>query len=71
MRIRFDEVAIRGVRRWIDENGKKHQETRKFYQTISPFNKGADGQPKSSAQILKEISAERSAWLREVKADAQ
>jgi hypothetical protein len=66
MRLTFQEVAIRGVRRWT-ENGKKRQETRKFFQTINPFNKGEDGIPKTREQIMAEIKAERDAWLGEGK----
>lgn len=60
----FDEVSVKGVRRWIDTDGKKRQETRKFYQTVNPYNKGADGMPKSREQIYAEVQAERNAWLR-------
>ena len=63
---RFEEVAVRGVRRWKDPvTGKKRQETRKFCQTVNPFNRGADGAPKTHAQILAEVTAERDAWLQE------
>ena len=64
MRIKFEEVSVKGVRRWIDSSdGKRRQETRKFYQTISPFNKGPDGMPKTRQQIMEEVIAERDAWL--------
>lgn len=62
-RIRFEEVAVKGVWRWTDTAGKKHQQTRKFFQTMSPFNRDAAGFPKSRQQIIAEISAERKAWL--------
>lgn len=60
--IRFQEVKIRGVRRWI-ENGKRRQETKVFMQTINPFNKGADSFPKTREQILTELRLERAEWL--------
>ncbi len=60
----FDEIAVKGVRRWTDADGKKRQETRKFFQTVNPFNKNADGSLKARDQILVEIKAERDAWLR-------
>lgn len=59
----FEEVSITAVKRWKDETGKKRQETRKFYQTLNPYNKNADGTPKSCEQILTELKAERDAWL--------
>lgn len=63
MRYRFDEVAIKGVKRWTDETGKKRQQTRKFFQTINPFNTNEDGTQKTRDQIMAEIKAERDAWL--------
>lgn len=63
-RINFDEVAVKGTKQWIDKDtGKRRQETRKFFQTVNPFNKGANGLPKTRDQILDEIRAERDAWL--------
>lgn len=63
MRITFNEVAVKATRRWV-EDGKKRQQTRKFFQTINPFNKGADGRVKDRDQIMREITAKRDAWLR-------
>jgi uncharacterized coiled-coil DUF342 family protein len=63
MRITFDEVSVKGVRRWKDAAGKWHQETKKFFQTLNPFNKAADGSPKSYEQIRAEIRTERDAWM--------
>ena len=61
--VRFDKVAIKGVRRWVDDNGKKRQQTKEFWQTVNPFNRGPDGQPKTSDQILMELKVERDRWL--------
>ncbi len=62
MRVNFQEVSVKGTRRWKDAEGKKRQQTKKFFQTISPFNKNADGSPKTREQILIQIKAERDAW---------
>lgn len=62
MRVTFQQVKLKGVRRWT-ENGKRRQETQEFMQTVNPFNKGADGLPKTREQILSELSKERSEWL--------
>lgn len=60
----FNEVSVKGVKRWKDPvNGKPRQETRKFYQTINPFNKNAAGVPKSRDEIMAEIKVERDEWL--------
>lgn len=62
--IRFNKVEVRGVRRWT-ENGKRRQETKVFWQTRSPFNRNAQGEPKSLEEIRAEIIAERDKWLKE------
>jgi len=61
--IRFEEVKVKGVRRWTDSDGKKRQETKTFSQTINPFNKNACGLPKTCSEIVEEITAERDAWM--------
>jgi hypothetical protein len=61
--IRFDEVSIRGVRCW-KEGGNSRQETRKFFQTMNPWNRDERGNLKTRAQIMTELVAERDAWLK-------
>lgn len=61
--ITFDEVKVKGVRRWTDAEGRKRQATKTFSQTLNPFNKNAYGLPKTRAEIVEEITAERDAWL--------
>lgn len=65
MRITFDEVKVKGTRRWTDEEGKKRQQTRTFMQTVNPFNKHANGRQKSRDEIVTEVRAECAAWLKE------
>jgi hypothetical protein len=60
--IRFREVSLRGVRRWKADDGKWHQKTKRFMQTINPFNKNKLGLPKSYEEIMSELIAERDAW---------
>lgn len=63
-RRKTSEVAVKATKRWTDpETGKKRQQTKKFWQTISPFNKNEDGSVKTREQILNEIKAKRDAWL--------
>jgi hypothetical protein len=59
----FQEVAITATKRWVDASGKRRQQTKKFFQTINPYNKGKDGMPKTREQILTEIAADRAAWM--------
>lgn len=62
-RIVFDEVVVKATRRWKDETGRSRQETRKFWQTVNPFNKNPDGSLKTREQIRAELIVERDAWL--------
>lgn len=63
MRVNFQEISVRGVRRWKDPiTGKQRQETKKFYQTISPFNRTKEGEVKNRNQIMEEIRVERDKW---------
>lgn len=67
MRIVFNKVSIgRATRRWR-ENGKRRQETKEFYQTVSMFNKNADGTLKEPSEMRTELYAQRAAWLEEKK----
>ena len=63
MRVVFNEVSLKGKRTYVDESGKRRQETKKFWQTVNPFNKNADGSIKTREQILIEIGRERDDWL--------
>lgn len=63
MKVRFEKVSIKATRRWKDADGKWRQETKEFWQTVSPFNKNDAGQPKSKWEIQREIQRERDDWL--------
>lgn len=63
MNIRFEQVKVKAIRRWTDDGGKRHQETKIFMQTINPFNKNAAGQIKTRQEIEEQLLAEREAWL--------
>lgn len=65
MQVTFEEVSVKATKRWTDENGKRRQKTKTFSQTINPFNKNSDGTIKTRQDIVREISAERDAWMRE------
>lgn len=65
MKYTFNEVSVKATKRWKDENGRWKTKTKKFYQTLSPFNKNIDGSLKSREQIMSEIMAEREGWLSE------
>lgn len=65
MRIKFHWVGVIGVKRWIDVEGKKRQQTKHFRQTVNPFNKNASGETKTAAEIIGEEKVNREAWLAE------
>lgn len=64
MRYQFEEVSLKAVRRWTDADGKKRQQTKKFFQTINPFNKNADDTLKDRKQIMAELVIQRDAWVK-------
>ena len=65
-RYKFNEVSVKATRRWTDANGKNRQKTKKFWQTISPFNiDKATGLPKDRETIYAEITKERAEWLKQ------
>lgn len=59
----YQEVSIKGTKRWKDQNGKWRQKTKKFYQTLNPFNTTIDGRLKTRDEIMKEIQQERTEWM--------
>lgn len=63
----FEEISIKRTKRWVDENGKRRQETRKFWQTISPFNKNKKGQIKTVREIQIENNEEAQKWMEQNK----
>jgi len=66
MRLRyvFEEVSVKATKRWKDDTGKMRQQTKKFCQTINPYNKNKDGTCKTRQQITVEITQARDAWLK-------
>jgi len=65
--VTFNEVAIHGMKsvKCAGGCGRILKRSRKFYQTLSPFNKNAAGQLKSRDEIYEEIRAQRNAWVAE------
>lgn len=66
MKITFDEVSRQSTRKGeCSVCHKKRTVTRKFFQTINPFNKNAEGEVKGRSEIEKELSAQSVAWHNE------
>lgn len=64
-RLTFDWVGVKGVKKFVDANGKKRQITKHFRQTRNPFNRNEDGTCKTSDQILAEEKFKRDEWMKE------
>lgn len=66
--LRFDEIAIKQKKTGpCIRCKKKTTKTKKFSQTINPFNKDASGCIKTAQQIIVEIDAEAAKWMKSSK----
>lgn len=65
--ITFNEVAIQGQKsvKCAGGCGRRLKRSRKFYQTLSPFNKNRARELKTRDEIYTELKAERDTWLAE------
>lgn len=61
-RINFDEVSLGGTKSGKCACGKRRTRSQKFWQTINPFNKNADGTIKTREDILAKLRIEREEW---------
>lgn len=59
---RFQEVGLGGKKRFKCACGKRVVRSRRFYQTLNPYNKNKDGSVKTQGQIMSECSAQFVAW---------
>lgn len=64
MKYTFEKISIKKTKKWIDENGKKRQKTKEFFQTLNPFNKNSKGQVKTRHEIAKEIKERADEWFK-------
>ncbi len=64
--VRFQEVAVTGQKRGKCPGcGGTAERQQRFYQTINPFNRNADGRPKTQPEIVAELRAQVEAWKAE------
>lgn len=66
IRVNFNEISIRGTKKFYI-NDKIVTRTKKFYQTLNPFNKNKYGNPKTKEEILEALIIERDLWFNETK----
>lgn len=66
-RIRFEELTVYGQKnaKCAGGCGRRLKRTKKFWQTLSPFNKNTGGQPRTRDEIYRELRGERIAWEKE------
>ena len=68
---RFNEVAIKGTKKFVDAAGKKHSRTRKFFQTLNPYNKMPTGDVKTRDDIMMQLVGERTLWMNTPESDEE
>ena len=64
MRITFEIVSIGSFTHKWKENGKGRQKTKTFSQTLNPWNKNKNGDPKTRQEIYAELYAQKDAWVK-------
>lgn len=64
MRTEFEEVAIFGRKSSKCRCGKRRTRSAKFFQTLNPWNKNKDGNPKTANEIIAELVVERAEWMK-------
>jgi hypothetical protein len=62
IRTTFREVVVYGVKSGKCGCGTRRVRREKFYQTLNPYNRAADGALKTEAQIYEELRVEKKAW---------
>lgn len=65
--VTFSEVAIHGQKsvKCTKGCGRRLKRSKKFWQTLSPFNKNAAGEVKTRDEIYEQLRDERRVWLNE------
>lgn len=61
----FQEVKVKGSKKCKCTCGKRVSRSKTFSQTINPWNKNKEGNPKSFGEIQEELSNERNEWMNE------
>lgn len=65
--VRFQEVKLYGEKsvKCAGGCGRRLRRQRTFWQTLNPFNKGANGVPKTVDEIHAELRVQKQAWQAE------
>lgn len=63
MKITFEEVVVRGSRVEVAADGRRRRKTKRFWQTLNPFNiDPLTGAPKTREKIYSELKQEAYRW---------
>lgn len=66
MKVVFKEVSLFASKTGVcSVCGKKVKRTRKFFQTLNPFNKNSQGDVKTAKEIMAANSVETAKWEKE------
>jgi len=57
-------LSVVGTKRWKDADGNWRTKTRRFTQSLNPFN-ATKGTGKTREQVLEELRERRDAWMNE------
>jgi hypothetical protein len=58
----FPEVWLGAVKRYVCACGRRCVRKKKFFQTINPYNKNAQGNMKSREEIMVQLRHDRDGW---------
>ena len=62
MRLTFNEIGLTFTKRFRCACGRRLTKRKRFYQTMNPYNTGADGRPKLGGDIIREVRQEGRKW---------
>lgn len=63
MRIRFEQVSVRGEKSFRCTCGRRRRLRKTFWQTLNPYNWNDYGRPRTREEIQEDLINERRAWL--------
>ena len=66
MRLDFEQVQVRARKSFRCACGKRLIRSKRFWQTVNPWNLGASGEPKTCREILDQLHEERNEWMRTI-----
>lgn len=59
----FELISVTGTKTWMHVDGETREIVRTFAMRVSPLARNWDGSRMTREQVLKEVEAQRDAWL--------